>query len=43
MPIPGGKITTTEIWIPEAEDVQLPEEPTEVEQKEEEREPDDLQ
>ena len=38
MPIPGGEITTSQIWVPELEDVQLPEEPTEVEQKEEERE-----
>jgi len=38
MPIPTGDITTTEINKPQPEDVQLPEEPTEVEQKEEERE-----
>ena len=43
MPVPEGKITTSEIWNPQPQDVQLPEEPTEVEQKEEEREPDDLQ
>ena len=43
MPVPQGKITTSEIWTGEPEDVQLPEEPTEVEEKEEEREPDDLQ
>ena len=41
MPVPEGQITTSEIWNPQ--DVQLPEEPTEVEEKEEEREPDDLQ
>ena len=39
MPIPEGHITTSDIW--KIEDVQLPEEPTEVEEKEEER--DDLQ
>ena len=38
MPIPGGEITTTEIWIPEQPEPPLPEEPTETEQKEEERE-----
>lgn len=38
MPIPEGFITTSKIWIGEPEDVQLPEEPTEVEEKEEERE-----
>jgi hypothetical protein len=43
MPVPEGKITTSEIWGNQLEDVQLPEEPTEVEEKEEEREPDDLQ
>ena len=43
MPIPEGHITTSDIWKGEPEDVQLPEEPTEVEEKEEEREPDDLQ
>jgi hypothetical protein len=37
MPIPEGHITTSDIWKDEPEDVQLPEEPTEVEQKEEER------
>ncbi len=31
-----GKITTSEIWTGEPEDVQLPEEPTEVEEKEQE-------
>ena len=36
MPVPEGKITTSDIWT--AEDVQLPEEPTEVEKKEEEQE-----
>jgi hypothetical protein len=41
MPVPEGQITTSKIWTDE--DVQLPEEPTEVEEKEEEREPDDLQ
>ena len=41
MPVPEGQITTSEIWNPQ--DVQLPEEPIEVEEKEEEREPDDLQ
>ena len=39
MPIPEGHITTSDIW--KIEDVPLPEEPTEVEEKEEER--DDLQ
>lgn len=39
MPVPGGEITTSDIWKVEQP---LPEEPTEVEQKEEERE-DDLQ
>jgi hypothetical protein len=43
MPVPNGEITTTQIWNDEPQDVQLPEEPTEVEQKEEEREEDDLQ
>ena len=38
MPIPEGHITTSDIWKGEPEDVQLPEEPTEVEEKEEERE-----
>jgi hypothetical protein len=38
MPIPEGFITTSKIWTGEPQDVQLPEEPTEVEQKEEERE-----
>ena len=42
MPTPEGFITTSNIWQVQPEDVQLPEEPTEVEQKEEERE-DDLQ
>ena len=36
MPIPEGFITTSKIWTGEEEDVQLPEEPTEVEEKEEE-------
>ena len=40
MPIPEGHITTSKIWTGEEEDVQLPEEPTETEQKEEEREED---
>ena len=35
MPVPEGQITTSKIWT--AEDVQLPEEPTEVEEKEEEQ------
>ena len=39
MPVPEGQITTSKIWT--AEDVQLPEEPTEVEEKEEEREEDE--
>lgn len=34
MPVPEGQITTSKIWTDEPEDVQLPEEPTEVEQKE---------
>jgi hypothetical protein len=40
MPIPEGFITTSKIWTGEEkiEDVVLPEEPTEVEEKEEERE-----
>ena len=42
MPVPEGQITTSQIWNG-AQEVPLPEEPTEVEQKEEEREPDDLQ
>ena len=37
MPIPEGHITTSDIWKGEPEDVQLPEEPTEVEEKEEEQ------
>jgi hypothetical protein len=41
MPIPQGDITTTEIWNQPAEPP-LPEDPSEVELKEEERE-DDLQ
>lgn len=41
MPVPEGQITTSKIWT--SEDVPLPEEPTEVEEKEEEREEDDLQ
>ena len=32
MPVPEGHITTSKIWTDE--DVQLPEEPTEVEQRE---------
>ena len=42
MPVPEGFITTSKIWTGEAEEVPLPEEPTEVEEKEEEAE-DDLQ
>jgi hypothetical protein len=42
MPVPQGQITTSAIWNPPLEDVQLPEEPTEVEEKEEEAEADDL-
>lgn len=38
MPTPEGIITTSEIWNPEPQDVPLPEEPTEVEEKEEEKE-----
>ena len=38
MPVPSGEITTSKIWTGEPQDVQLPEEPTEVEQKEEEKE-----
>ena len=38
MPIPQGDITTSEILNPPVEDVNLPEEPTEIEEKEEERE-----
>lgn len=35
MPVPQGQITSSEGWTtPQPEDVQLPEEPTEVEQKE---------
>jgi hypothetical protein len=41
MPVPEGQITTSDIW--NAPEVVIPEEPTEVEQKEEEQEPDDLQ
>ena len=37
MPVPEGFITTSKIWTGEQE-VPLPEEPTEVEEKEEERE-----
>jgi len=36
MPVPNGQITSSNIW--KVEDVPLPEEPTEVEEKEEERE-----
>jgi hypothetical protein len=42
MPTPEGQITTSTIFNPPLEDVQLPEEPTEVEEKEEEAEADDL-
>ena len=35
MPVPQGDITSSEILNPKLEDVQLPEEPTEVEEKEE--------
>jgi hypothetical protein len=38
MPVPQGDITSSEINKPQPVDVELPEEPTEVEQKEEERE-----
>lgn len=38
MPVPQGDITTSAINNPQPVDVELPEEPTEVEQKEEERE-----
>jgi Holliday junction resolvase len=38
MPVPQGKITTSQGFTTEPEDVPLPEEPTEVEEKEEERE-----
>jgi hypothetical protein len=39
MPVPEGQITTSAIWTgQQPEDVPLPEEPTEVEEKEEERE-----
>ena len=37
MPVPEGQITTSDIW--NAPEVVVPEEPTEVEQKEEEQEP----
>ena len=40
MPIPEGHITTSKIWTGE-EDVQLPEEPTETELKEEEKDNDE--
>jgi hypothetical protein len=36
MPVPNGQITRSNIW--KVEDVQLPEEPTEVEKKEEVKE-----
>jgi hypothetical protein len=43
MPVPQGQITSSEGWnTPQPQDVQLPEEPTEVEEKEEEAEADDL-
>ena len=43
MPVPQGQITSSEGWnTPQPKDVQLPEEPTEVEEKEEEAEADDL-
>jgi|SanBayMetagenome_1026888.scaffolds.fasta_scaffold381544_1 hypothetical protein len=42
MPTPEGDITTSKIWTGELQEVQLPEEPTVVEQKEEEAQPDDL-
>lgn len=35
MPVPQGDITSSQILSPVVEEVQLPEEPTEVEQKEE--------
>ena len=39
MPVPQGQITSSEGWnTSQPQDVQLPEEPTEVEEKEEERE-----
>jgi hypothetical protein len=41
MPVPQGDITSSEILNPKLEDVQLPEEPTEVEEKEEEAEADE--
>ena len=42
MPVPQGQITSSEGWTtPQPEDVQLPEEPTETEEKEEERETED--
>jgi predicted metalloenzyme YecM len=41
MPVPQGQITSSEGWT--TPEVVVPEEPTEVEQKEEEREEDDLQ
>jgi len=41
MPVPEGFITTSKIWTGEQE-VPLPEEPTEVEQKEQEREDETL-
>ena len=39
MPVPEGQITTSKIWTGE-EEVPLPEEPTETEQKEEVRDED---
>jgi hypothetical protein len=39
MPVPQGQITSSEGWTTsQPEDVQLPEEPTEIEEKEKERE-----
>ena len=39
MPVPQGQITSSEGWnTSQPQDVQLPEEPTETEEKEEERE-----
>ena len=40
MPVPEGFITTSKIWTGEVEEVPLPEEPTETEQKEEVRDED---
>ena len=42
MPVPQGQITSSEGWTTsQPEDVQLPEKPTEIEEKEEERETED--